>query len=303
MSSMPRNGRKRPEFPAKFNGLTPSYFEVTGTRLEAGRTFTDADTSASPKVAIINDTMARTLFPGQCDRRADRRRGRAAGVDGGRRCGRRRPLHRCRAGTGELPALQALGSGSPPRLRGRGTDRWRRRGIGHSGDRGSDRRLDPDLTVRGLMPVTARMEEVTSQMPLMQPPLLAFAVLGLLLASLGIYGAMARMVAHRTSESACAWRSAPRSRRRRPGLPLGGRIVAIGAGAGLLGAFGLSRLLASVLPMLETDSSLVGAAGAVLLTAVALAACYFPARRATRVNPGRRASGGIACPALSAGVS
>ena len=47
----------------------------------------------------------------------------------------------------------------------------------------------------------------------------------------------------------------------------GGRIVAIGAGAGLLGAFGLSRLLASVLPTMDTDSSLVGAAGAALLTA------------------------------------
>jgi ABC-type antimicrobial peptide transport system permease subunit len=65
----------------------------------------------------------------------------------------------------------------------------------------------------------------------------------------------------------------------------GGRIVAIGAGAGLLGAFGLSHLLASVLPTMETDSSLVGAAGAALLTAVAFAACYFPARKATRVNP------------------
>ena len=60
--------------------------------------------------------------------------------------------------------------------------------------------LDPDLTVRALMPVTARMQEVTSQMALMQQLLVAFAVLGLLLASLGIYGAMTRMVAHRTNE-------------------------------------------------------------------------------------------------------
>jgi ABC-type antimicrobial peptide transport system permease subunit len=64
-----------------------------------------------------------------------------------------------------------------------------------------------------------------------------------------------------------------------------GRLVTIGAGAGLLGAFGLSRLLGSVLPTMETDSSLVSAAGAALLTAVAFAACYLPARRATRVNP------------------
>src|SRR4029453_14421166 len=59
---------------------------------------------------------------------------------------------------------------------------------------------DPAPTVRALMPVTARMQEVTSQMRLVQQLLSAFAVLGLLLASLGIYGAMTRMVAQRTSE-------------------------------------------------------------------------------------------------------
>ena len=146
--------------------------------------------------------------------------------------------------------------------------------------------LDPDLTVRALMPVTARMQEVTSQMALMQQLLMAFAVLGLLLASLGIYGAMARMVAHRTNEIGLRMALGAQVSHV-VGLVFrsGGRIVAIGAGAGLLGAFGLSRLLASVLPTMETDSSLVGAAGAALLTAVAFAACYLPARRATRVNP------------------
>ena len=61
--------------------------------------------------------------------------------------------------------------------------------------------LDPDLTVRALMPVTARMEEVTSQMRLcQQSPPTAFAVLCFLLAGVGIYEAMARMVAQRTNE-------------------------------------------------------------------------------------------------------
>ena len=127
---------------------------------------------------------------------------------------------------------------------------------------------------------------MTSQMRLCQQLLVAFAVLGLLLAGLGIYGAMTRMVAQRTSEIGL---------RMALGAQVvdvlglvfasGVRIVALGAGAGLLGAFALSRLLASVLPTMETDAALVGVAGAVLLVAVALVACYVPARRATQVNP------------------
>ena len=58
------------EVPAKLNGITSAYFEVTGTRLLAGRYFTAADTAGAPGVAIINDAMARTLFRGwQCRRR------------------------------------------------------------------------------------------------------------------------------------------------------------------------------------------------------------------------------------------
>ena len=146
--------------------------------------------------------------------------------------------------------------------------------------------LDPGLTVRALMPMTARMEEVTSQMRLCQQLLVGFAVLGLLLASLGIYGAMTRMVAQRTGEIGVRMALGAQVSNV-VGLVFGSgsRIVFIGTGAGLLGAFGLSRLLASTLPTMQTDGGLVGLAGTGLLVAVALAACYLPARRATRVNP------------------
>ena len=276
-----------PEFPAKWNGITPSYFDVTGTRLVAGRSFTDADTSSSLKVAIINETMARTLFPG------------AAAL--GARIGgaTEKPDWMEVVGVvGDVRSIDVAQAPSSFQLYKPAAQDPRHdfmvaaRTAGVAGGSVSAAigaavaDLDPDLTVRALMPVTARMQEVTSQMALMQQLLMAFAVLGLLLASLGIYGAMARMVAHRTNEIGLRMALGAQI----PhvvGLVFrsGGRIVAIGAGAGLLGAFGLSRLLASVLPTMETDSSLVGAAGAALLTAVAFAACYLPARRATRVNP------------------
>jgi putative ABC transport system permease protein len=284
---VPGTAGRGPEFPAKWNGITPSYFDVTGTRLVAGRFFTDADTSSSLRVAIVNETMARTLFP--------------AGAALGARIGGAAEKPEWMEVVGVVADVRSIDVAQAPSSfqlykpaaqdpRHDFVVAARTAGVADGsvsaaiGAAVAD--LDPDLTVRALMPVTARMQEVTSQMALMQQLLMAFAVLGLLLASLGIYGAMARMVAHRTSEIGLRMALGAQI----PhvvGLVFrsGGRIVAIGAGAGLLGAFALSRLLASVLPTMDTDSSLVGAAGAALLAAVAFAACYLPARRATRVNP------------------
>jgi ABC-type antimicrobial peptide transport system permease subunit len=116
--------------------------------------------------------------------------------------------------------------------------------------------------------------------------LIAFALLGLLLASLGIYAAMTRMVAQRTDE--IGLRMALGAQRRNVlGLVLvsGARIVLIGVGLGLVGAFALSRLLGSVLPSMEMDNAMAGSAATAVLGAIALIACYVPARRATHVSP------------------
>ena len=276
------------EVPAKLNGITPDYFEVTGTRLLAGRYFTNADTTGAPGVAIINDAMARTLFAG----------GNAVGA-------------RIRDTDADAPAwmeivgvvgdVRSLDVAQPPasyqlyqpaaqdphrdfvlavRTSGPGANSI----AGTLGTAISA--LDPDLTVRALMPVTARMEEVTSQMRLCQQLLTAFAALGVVLAGVGIYGAMARMVAQRTNEIGLRLAlGAQVSSVVALVFGSGVRIVGLGAVAGLVGAFGLSRLLASVLPMMRTDGPLVGVAGAGLLVTIALIACYAPARRATRVNP------------------
>ena len=100
-------------------------------------------------------------------------------------------------------------------------------------------------------------------------------MLGVLLAGVGIYGAMARMVAQRTNEIGLRLALGAQVRSVvalvfRPGV----RIVGLGAGAGMVGAFGLSRLLASAVPTMGADGTLVGVAGAGLLVAIAMAACY-----------------------------
>ena len=114
----------------------------------------------------------------------------------------------------------------------------------------------------------------------------AFAALGLGLAALGIYGVIARTVAQRTTEIGLRMALGARlADVNRLVLGSGIRLAAAGIGLGLAGAFGLVRLLGSILPAMHTNGTLVLAGCGTLLVAVAFAACYVPARRASRIDP------------------
>jgi putative ABC transport system permease protein len=274
--------------PALINGITPSYFEVTRTRVIAGRPFTDADTLASPNVAIVSESMARALFP---DGAALGRRVREDATSS----------HPWMEVVGIVEDVTPIDVAQQPTrlqlyqpaaqdLRAGFVLAVRTSGIAPGSLAPAIRQaiadLDPNLPVRQLMAATTRMEEITSQMFLVQQLLFAFAVLGLFLAAVGIYGAMTRLVVQRTDE--IGLRMALGAQVTNViGVVLGSaaRIVGIGATIGLLGAIGLSRLLASVLPSMESDDAIVGAAAAMLLVVIALLACYLPARRAAHVDP------------------
>ena len=271
----------------KINGVSPSYFDVTGTRLVAGRPFTDADTAAAPKVAIVNETLARTLFPAANPvgrRVADAAAEAPAWME---IVGVVADVHSI--DVAQDPAVFQLYQPASQDPRATFVVAVRTAGAPAAvvaGLRAAIAGFDPDIAVRRLMPVTARMGEITSQMRLCQHLLLAFAAVGLLLACLGLYGAMTRMVVQRTDEIGVRMALGARTGNV-IGLVLneGARIVVVGAGLGALGAAGLARLLGSVLPGLQTDGALVGTAAAATLVAIALVACYLPARRATRVDP------------------
>ena len=115
---------------------------------------------------------------------------------------------------------------------------------------------------------------------------LIFAALALTLAAIGIYGVMAYTVSQRTREIGIriALGASPREVLRLI-VGQGARLIALGLGIGLVVALLGSRLIHSLLYGISSANPLVYVSGLALLTAVALLACWLPARRATRVDP------------------
>jgi predicted permease len=116
--------------------------------------------------------------------------------------------------------------------------------------------------------------------------LTAFAALALVLACVGIYGVISYLVSQRTHEIGVRMAlGAQRSEVMRLVLGGGARMAIVGVAIGTCGALGLTRLMASQLFGVSAHDPLTFAAVGALLTLVAVAACYVPARRATQVDP------------------
>ena len=271
----------------KVNGISPSYFDVTGTRLAAGRFFADTDTATSSKVAIISETMAHRLFSngGALGRRV------AAATEP-------RVWMEVVGVVADVRSIDVAQEPAPFQLyQPMAQDPHRVLILAVRTNAGSPAALvpairmaiadlDPGLVGRRVATATDRMQEVTTSMSLVARLLTAFALLGLLLAALGIYGALTRMVAQRTDEIGLRMALGAQARNVL-GLVMvsGARVVACGVGIGFVGAFGLSRVLGAMLPSMENSIGLIAAAATATLTAVALLACYLPARHATQVDP------------------
>lgn len=273
---------------ATFNGVTRDYFAVAGIRLLRGRVFNDADTASGPKVVIINESMARALYLDESP------------------VGRRLAI----SGTEKLDWLEIVGVvadvRSPAVYRRPvpfqtyhpfAQEPWHRAkfAVRVSGTppesilasmRAAIAGVDPDLPVRELMTAEATIEHYGFELTMLRNILGAFALLGLVLAALGIYGVIACSVAQRSGEIGIRMAlGANVADVLQLVLGSGVRLVVIGAGLGVLGAYGLSRFIANIMPSLQTNGSLVLGFSMTVLVFVALAACYLPARKASKIDP------------------
>jgi len=147
-------------------------------------------------------------------------------------------------------------------------------------------KLDPELPMAGVATMDQLLADSLSRSRFTMLLLGIFSAVALILASVGIYGLIAYSVTQRTQELGI--RIALGAQRRdvlRLVLAQGTRLTLLGVALGVLAALALSRLLASMLFGVSVTDPLTFAGVAGLLAAVALLACFIPARRATRVDP------------------
>jgi putative ABC transport system permease protein len=146
--------------------------------------------------------------------------------------------------------------------------------------------MDKDMPIYEVSTMDHLLSNSVVQPRLNLTLLVTFAALALLLAAVGIYGVMAYTVTQRTHEIGIRMAIGAQSEDvLKQVLAEGVRLAVIGLAIGLAGSFAATRLIATMLFGVKPTDPLTFAAVAVILTSVTMAACYIPARRATRVDP------------------
>jgi predicted permease len=264
--------------------VSPRYFATLGIPIRAGRDFDERDNASVPHVVIINETFARRLFPGEdpigrtlitgIAQRPARVVGIVADV-------RSSGLNTSPEADYFMPTLQRPGDLTTILVR---TDlspaamaplvREALRGV------------DPELPLLQPQALSARIARTVANRKLGLVLLGGFAALALVLASLGVYSVMAHLVAFRTGEIGLrmALGASPGAVMR---MVLGhaGRLTLVGIMFGIAGALVVSRLMRQALFDVDPADPLVYLALSITLLLVAECASFFPARRATRIDP------------------
>ena len=268
----------------RFDQVGPGYFTNVGIPLLLGRDFSESDNERAPRVAVINDSMARFYFPNQ------------------------NPLGRLI--TSDDVAVTIVGVSTNARDHGLRDDVRRRMYVSYLQPidglttanfevrtavppaqmtpllRASVREVAPSMPVLSIKALTRLIDESVVQERLIASLSVLFGIVAVVLASVGLYGVLAYSVVRRTNEIGIrmAIGAFPRNI---VWMVLRETLILVAAGVvcGIPIALGLSRFVESLLFGLEPNDALTIAAVALLMVVIALVAATAPARRAARIDP------------------
>jgi putative ABC transport system permease protein len=276
---------------ANYRVVSPAYLKTLGIPLLNGRLMNESDREGTPPVVVINTTMARTFFPNESALGKHLQLGATPDKD--------QPWMEVIGVVGDVK--QSLASEAPTEMYVPYRQTIKELPVFNLSlvlrTAGDPRALAGSLTSavheidRNQPLVKIRTMEDNLSVSVAQPRfrtvlLAILAGLALLIAAVGIYGVMAFSVSQRTHEigTRMALGSTPGQIFQ---LVIGDglRLTMFGVVSGLVAGVGFARLLSSFLFQVGLVEPVTMVAVALLLTAVALTACYIPARRATRVDP------------------
>jgi predicted permease len=275
--------REKGTYPEAFiRVVSDGYFAALGIPLKSGRPFSESDRASGEPVAVINETLARTLWPGQDPL------GQLLTTDGGRRV---------------IGVVGDVHHGGPERLGGAELYLPMRQTQDYSemelvvrtalppeslaaAIRAALRPIDPNLPVTEFQTLQALLDRAVSPRRFLLMLLAGFAGFALLLASLGIYALISYSVNRRTREiGICMALGASAGLVQREVLMKTLRLTAAGVALGTLASFALTTWLESLLYNTRPTDPAVLSGVILLLCAVALVAGFIPARRASRIDP------------------
>ena len=270
---------------ADIRSVGGDYFQAQGVQLVRGRLFDERDHAQSPAVMIINEELARELYPNE-DPVGKRLTYDWGGDVEGEIIGVVRNVHEM-----SLTEKPATAFYRPFAQFPQGNLNVLIRTTGDplalaSAARAKVRELDPNLPVASVRTMESVIADATARSRMSSYLLAGFAGLALLLAAIGLYGVIAYGVAQRRGEIGVRVAlGADRNKILRLIVSQGMRLTVVGLVVGLVGAFALSRLLRSLLFGVAATDLATFVLVPLLLGGVALLASYLPASRAAQVDP------------------
>ena len=277
------------ELYAGFSPIGPGFLKVYGLHLLEGREFRDSDRPGSPRVVIVNEAMARKWWPGENPIGKRICMGDLANPVWSEVVGVVRDFE------GAAEFYNRFGNNLKFMAPwAQNNHRFMTFNIRTSGSSEAYKEqvrkvislLVPDLAVGGIATAEEVMADELSYFTFLRKILVQIAGLGLLLSGVGIYGVVANLASERTKEIGIRMALGAQ-----PGaivwlfLRNGLRLALLGTTVGLVAAFFLVTILSRMIPALPGKDPWVVSGMALLLVAVALIACWLPARRTTGVSP------------------